>query len=541
MKSEIINPTPFEKGAWINPFKWISIFRITAVTVIVGIGIFFLHKQHISIAPLCTLIGITYLLTTGYWICFKKEKFIRFVLWSNVVLDVLIITGVVHYTGGIESELTFLYFFPIVAASIFFFLKGGMWIATFCIPIYGGILMLEFYKIINPIFPLFTKPDPNALYLKLYLQATFFYLVAATSGYIAERFKRRGEVLEQIRLDTNTILQGMNSGLIVVDTHYNVLYKNEIAEKILDCQVKDGLHEIVEKMPEFGQWITRLLNEKLQERFQKITIGAKIIGINISWLQDKRGVILVLQDLTEVEITERLAAIGKFSSDLAHEIRNPIAAIQGSCELIKEGINDEEKTRLFDVVLKEAQHLNNIVTNFLSFAKPTPLNPKSVEVGELINDAVKLAKGCKGHSERSEESNGVTVKITQKLPLWLKLDKEQMKIAFLNLIINALQAMDGEGKLQIEVTHPGNKYSLLKEERIATKSEAVITFKDTGPGIQDSNLPHIFTPFYTTKKGGTGLGLSIVSKIIEAHRGKIEVRSEVGEGTVFAIHLPYII
>lgn len=503
--------------------KWVSLFRITAITVILGIGIYFIRKSPypFSVIPLWFIIGITYLLTFIYWRFLRTGRRVNLILWTTVIIDAFIMSVVVYYTGGSESLFGFLFLFPIVEASIFFFLKGSAVTATVCLGIYGAILWLEFRNLIPSIF-LGSTINVWDLWTILYLRATFFYLVALTSGYLAERVRQKGEALEQVKLDTSTILHSIKSGLIVLDYDGAVLYKNKVAEKILSLPIKENINLL---SPPIREIIGKLYNEG----FQEIMLGPKIIRVHTYKLQDTkgedRGVVLVLDDITDSIITERLATIGKFSGDLAHEVRNPLTAIHGACELIKEGVKKHEMKKLVNNILVHTRRLNDIVTNFLSFARSMPLKLEEAEIGEIINEAIALSP------------NKIPLEVIQDTPLRLKIDKEQMRTAFLNLIINASEAMEGNGKLQITATR--DRYFIFDEKREVEAGEIVICFKDTGKGITDSEIPQIFTPFYTTKNKGVGLGLSIVSKIIETHKGRIEVKSRLGEGTVFAIHLPY--
>ena len=520
-----------------NPFKWVSLFRITAITVLLGIGIYSLPSSPI---PLWVIIAITYILTSLYYIAFKKEKLINFTLLTSIILDTFIITAVIHYTGGAQSEFSFLYFFPIVVGSIFFFLKGGVFIATLSLFTYSALLLLETRKIVPAIFPLPSELDPYTLYMRIYLQATFFYLVAVISGYLAERLRQKGEEVEQVKLDTSTILQSINSGILVVDPLGNLLYKNETAEQILETPIHKNIKELPDEFAE-------LLNLHSQKGFQEINIGSRVIEVSTSWLQntrgEQRGTVLIFQDITDAKITERLATIGSFSGDLAHEIRNPVTAIQGSSELIKEGVSKTQREKLMDNILSQSKRLNTIVTNFLSFTKPTPLNLQPVEINKVIKESIKLANTDK-----------IPVEFIQNSPLRLIIDSEQIKTAFLNIIINAFQSITSSSvrtqftvsekpskakKLIIKITPPFHKYSIFEEQKTTRPDEVVITFQDSGPGIPDSELQQIFTPFYTTKKNGEGLGLAIVSKIIESHKGRVQVKSKLGEGTCFAIYLPY--
>ncbi len=512
-----------------TPFKWVLLFRIITITVILGIGMYFLPKA--SSIFLWSIIFLTYILTFFYYIAFKKEKFSNFIIWTSIILDIFIITGIIRHTGGFQSEFSFLYFFPIIVGSIFFFLKGGVFIATFSLFMYAGLLLLEFHNIVPMVFSLLQELDSYTLYMRIYLQATFFYLVAVTSGYLAEQLRQKREEVRQVKFDTSTILQSINSGILVVDHLGNLLYKNKSADQILKTPIRKNIKELPDEF-------AKLLNDNFKKGFQEINIGSRVIGVNTSWLQstrgEQRGIVLIFQDLTDSKITERLATIGSFSGDLAHEIRNPVTAIKGSSELIKEGVSEGQKEKLIDNIITQSERLNTVVTHFLSFSKPIPLNLETIKIGKIINESIELAN-----------INKIPIEFIQDTPkdLQLIIDSEQIKTAFLNLIINALQSMNFNGdkpkKLDIRLILPSHKYSILEEQKVAYKDEIVITFQDSGLGISDHDIQQIFTPFYTTKRGGAGLGLSIVSKIIELHKGRIEVKSELEGGTCFAVHLPY--
>lgn len=530
------------KSTFSNQFKWVVLFRLVTVSVIGGIAIFF-HKKVLdfSVNPLWVIIGATYILTFVNWVSLRKEKVAPFILWGSVIMDVFIVTAMIHYSGGIESGFTFLYILPIVAASIFFSLKGGsvlaaLIVATLCVASYGTLLLLEFKKIILPVLFSVTTYDPDELYFSFYMQTVFFYLAATTSGYLGERFKQKSLALEQAKLDTDTILHSINSGLIAIDYEGNSLYKNNTLDKIIGTKIKKNIKEI----PELKEWADKFLSaerntSKKKEPipgFQEITMHSKTLGINIYPLQatsgERRGVLLAIQDLTEIRIMEEMATIGRFSANLAHEVRNPISAMLGPCEVLKENkIDDNDKNKLLNIIFEQSQRLNNIVTSFLAFAKPTKAKYKKTEIGKLVKSTINLI-------------GSESIKLEQKQEIWLDVDPEQMKIAFSNFILNALDAIKNKdnGELRVEILSPGDKYSIFGEGKSVSSKEVVINFIDNGIGIPDEILIRIFAPFYTTKPSGVGLGLSIVSRIIEEHRGKIEVKSRVGEGTVFTLHLP---
>jgi two-component system sensor histidine kinase PilS (NtrC family) len=522
-----------------GPFRWVSLFRVTSITVVLGLGIYFLRKNPLpfSVIPLWIVIATTYVLTFTYWIWLKSQKFTNIVLWASIVADVFLITSIVHYTGGIESRFVFLYLFPILEGSIFFLFRGGIVAATLCLLAYGSTLQFEFHKLIAPVFAA-SSPDLSTLYARLYLQATYVYLIALTSGYLAARIRQKGEALEQVKLDTSTILHSIESGLLVFDHRGNVLHKNKKAEEILASTVGNRIEDF---SSETKEWIEGLL----EEGFQETQLSSRIIGIHTSKLRDTRGedrgVVLVLDDLTDSKIKERLITIGEFSGDLAHEVRNPLAAIQGSCELIKEGVDREEEKSLVENILSHTVRLNDVVTSFLSFTKPIYPDLKPAEIGEVVDEAIRLAPG-QAEVSTEKRTHGLArmpIEVVRPEPLWVKLDREQMKTVFLNIIVNAYDAANSSTRLRIDITPPLHAYSFLGDKKTAADNEVVVSFTDTGKGIPDSDVPKLFTPFYTTKKGGVGLGLSIVSRIVEKHRGRIEAKSRTGEGTVLAVHLPY--
>lgn len=519
------------KTSFTNQFKWVVFFRLITVSVIGGLAIFFRKKAlDFSVGPLWIIIGLSYLLTFLHWIFLKKEKSAPFILWSSVIMDVFIVTAMIHYTGGIESGFTFLYSLPIIAASMFFFLKGGTVIATLCSAAYGGLLLMEFNRALNSVLLSSLTHDPDALYLDFYVKTIFFYLLAATSGYLGERFRQKSEALEQVKLDTDTILHSIYSGLIAIDYEGNLLYKNSKVDKIIGFTIKKNIKEITE----LKDWSHKILTGEISRGFQEITLNFKILGINIYPLQTtggrKRGILLIIQDITETKLTEELATIGRFSANLAHEVRNPISAILGPCELLKEDkLNEQEKQKLVTIISEQSQRLNDIVTNFLAFAKPINVTYKLSEIGSLIKETIRLI----GFS---------SIELKQKKEIWVTIDPEQMKIVFSNLILNAIDAINSNDKptqkIEIEVLSSGDAYSLFGEQKVVSKEEVVINFRDNGIGLPEDQLKRIFTPFYTTKPAGVGLGLSIVSRIIENHKGKIELKSKLNEGTVFSVTLP---
>jgi len=216
---------------------------------------------------------------------------------------------------------------------------------------------------------------------------------------------------------------------------------------------------------------------------------------------------------------EKWAAIGELSANIAHEIRNPLASLQGSVEMLKEGkIPERHRTNLMEIAISEMQRLNNIVTDFLTYSRPRPLEIQEVDIQGLLKDTLLLLENS------VQNRQNLTVRQAFDGIMLVRADPESIRQVFWNLGINAVEAMDQGGTLTVSMQDFPNRVS--------------IVFSDTGPGISREDLSRIFYPFYTTKERGTGLGLSIAYRIVEEHKGRLTAESTPGIGTTFEIILP---
>ena len=393
-------------------------------------------------------------------------------------------------------------------------------------------------------------PEGDSWIVKLYLDVSIFFLVGSVSGYLAQRMKSRSKQLAtaeseliQLKIDTDSILENMSSGVLVVDAKGKILTLNPAAGDILGFTRDELLFKRLDEsiagiMPELAAELEYALSSEENKQRHEIVIknnqGEKIpLGFSISLLRDdgrKRGVIAVFQDLTEVrEMQERvrkadrLAAIGELSAGIAHEIRNPLASISGSIEMLQNELKlDKEHKRLMQLIMRESDRLNCIITDFLEFARMRPPTKRKTDIGKCIEDVLALignsaSFGCGIDVELDQRAVGGQVRI----------DEEQIRQVFLNLCINACEAMGGHGKLRIET-------------RITDDDQLSVAFQDEGSGIEAGDLDHLFAPFFTTKDGGTGLGLAIANKIIEAHGGRIIYRNLQQGGAEFRVMLPAI-
>lgn len=253
--------------------------------------------------------------------------------------------------------------------------------------------------------------------------------------------------------------------------------------------------------------------ERLQQRRYQKT--AERLEESYGKLRAQADMILEIEE--QLRRADRLSALGELSAGMAHEIRNPLGSIRGTAEILQDGIDPSDRRYEFTrILIREVDRLNRVVQDFLNFARPAPVQRDRFDVREAVREVLELTRrqfAKEGVRSRLEGEEAVVAG-----------DREQLKQAFLNLALNALQAMPGGGLLTVTVT-PG-------------PDGVRIVFADTGVGIAPGNLDRIFNPFFTTRQEGTGLGLAITHRIVQGHGGRIEAASEVGKGTTFTVILP---
>lgn len=242
----------------------------------------------------------------------------------------------------------------------------------------------------------------------------------------------------------------------------------------------------------------------------------------------------------EVEIKrgEQLAAVGRLSAAIAHEIRNPLASISGSIQLLRSELTlDASNQRLMDIVAREIERLNAIITDFLAYARPRPLQYADVDIHKLISGTLDLL------SNGLPEGSTVTIRSEFSLAIPpITIDPQGLRQVIWNLCLNAVEAMQHQGILTVRTSiQPlsSPSYRPSREPMNATQ-ELVIDVVDSGPGMAPEVKEKIFEPFYSTKDSGTGLGLATVDRIIYKHQGKIVVDSQLGQGTTMRVHLPFL-
>jgi two-component system, NtrC family, sensor histidine kinase PilS len=520
--------------------------------------------------PLTYVILTTYALTILYAVGLRWQPNLeRAYLWQ-VWVDLLIETAIVQSTGGLDSGFVFLYILSIIAAGIALPGRSIFGVAAGASILYSLLAFLDFDAISHPLpspFTLRAENTPSGSYI-LYatlLRVTAFWVVAWLSRHLAESLRQTGHVLQEqtahltgLRAFHENVVNSMSSGLLITNMGGRVVSLNHTAERILlltpgarhgwfvqDVLSCIDLDDIVEKAETLDQGLNRV--EGVFERPD----GKKIIlGISYSALRDDQGtvhgLIFNFQDITtiramEVEIKrgEQLAAVGRLSAAIAHEIRNPLASISGSIQLLRaELVLDEPNQRLMDIVAREIERLNTIITDFLAYARPRPLQYTDVDIHKLISGTLDLL--CNGLPEGS----AVTMRTEFMSPVaTMAVDPQGVRQVIWNLCLNSLEAMCHHGTLTIRTELQAFLETSYRShiEPLTVTQELLIEVTDTGPGIPLEVKERIFEPFYSTKNGGSGLGLATVDRIIYNHKGRVEVDSQLGYGTTIRIHLPLLV
>lgn len=526
------------------------LLRMMVLALVVGTGIMIMQfgGDEPSVRPMYALLVLSYVVGGVYYGAIRFGVSAAIALWALMVADIMVETALVHFSGGVASQFSLIFCLSIIAAAFLLRVHGGLGIALLASIVYVCYGLLENHGILTPPMSDISRgDDASSNFLETYMHVCVFFLVGAVGGYLAERMNRKGRQLDtakaelkRLRIDTDNILRNMSSGVLVIDSDGIMLTINPTAEEILGIDGSTAeerpIGEVFAAMPALAVELRgALTSEKNKSRHEinvKRSDGRDLpLGISISLLKDdkgkRRGIITVFQDLTEVRDmqervrkADRLAAIGELSAGIAHEIRNPLASISGSIEMLSNELRlNGENRRLMELIMKESDRLDRIITDFLEFARLRPPSKEDVDVASLIEEVVFLLKN------NTAVKSKIVTEIGHDDGCVVRVDEEQMKQVFINLAINACEAMPRGGTLSIV-------------SRTLEAESLSIAFRDEGEGISHDVRNRLFEPFFTTKEGGTGLGLAIANKIVEAHGGSIDVRSYAGGGAEVSVVFP---
>jgi two-component system sensor histidine kinase PilS (NtrC family) len=459
----------------------------------------------------------------------------------------------IYSTGGTGSLFIFLYLFVVIEGSLLLGLYGTVLIAFVCGLLYWLELHLEYH------WALFPRTSPIAASVVTspanYPTANLIFILAAMgsaawlTGSLKQRFSKTHLLLQEetdkVRdlLHLNeSIVRCIRSGLITLDRERRIMSVNEAASSITDQDGKALLGRKVEaflgKIPLEELDIEDAASTspfRWEQSYGRQDGKGLMLGCSGAVLRDHKGDpfghLIVFQDLTyykqmedALRRKEKLAAIGEMAAGLAHEIRNPLASLYGSIQLLQAEVSLEgTQERLMDIVLKESERLDALITDFLLFAFPQVGERESILLRDLVEETLELFRKGPHFQE------GLNVDVRMDPTVRIDGNRRQLQQILWNLLLNAAQSMSEGGEIRVEGEQTRNRAG------VPSVSWRV---QDTGRGIAVENLTRIFDPFYTSRQGGTGLGLAIVHRIVENHGGRIHVLSDLGKGTVFEIELP---
>jgi two-component system sensor histidine kinase PilS (NtrC family) len=443
---------------------------------------------------------------------------------------------VVHYTGGWDSSLNFLYPLVIIVACI---LLPKMWAyltSALAFILYGCVLDLNFYGVV-PSFAT-THPGINVLeaiiFVNLFAYLAVAYLACLLSAKLRQvdvQLKDASGALESLQALHENIVQSISSGLITTDIEGRITVVNTAAKRLLSCGdelIGKSVNELfMDSLPLVGSErahgeVRYQPGDGFRQTFRVIVSALTMPG------REASGSVYTFDDLTEirrlereVRIQDRLAAVGRLAAAIAHEIRNPLTSIAGSVSMLSGAAEmTGEQRQLLQIVTRESERLNNIITDFLAYSRGKQYRFDKVDLVPLLEDTLTLLE-----NRMLSENTGIRIERRFKFQEALTLaDGDKIKQVFWNFCQNAVRAMkDGGGTLAVSVDSVGDDWQ--------------INFSDTGVGMTRQQSEKIFEPFQSGFDGGTGLGLAIVYQIVQAHEGKVWARSRLGEGTTLVLRL----
>ncbi|PKN04921.1 MAG: hypothetical protein CVU74_04435 [Deltaproteobacteria bacterium HGW-Deltaproteobacteria-9] len=538
--------------------RHLMLSRVAIVTVLLGIATFVEIKgeeflPEISLFSFYIVVIAAYILSIVYSLILNLSPNLKITLYAQALCDVLLITALVYATGGIQSIYAVFYTIVIIYSVIFLGRRGGLIIASVSGIVYGGLLDLEYYKIMIPSYATIQNVSFSAgyVFLRIIIYIFSFYLVAILASFVVEQERKTRTLLEEKvtafdQLDQlhRSIIESIDTGIVTINLLGQIISFNRAATEITGYSLMDveGLN-IVDIFPEYVQLhdkLNRTYDPDSQKNRVEMTLINKsdksiILGCSISVLKDSSGKrignILVFQDLTEIKKMERhlemnrcLAFVGEMAAGLAHEMRNPLASISGSIQMLHKGLHlSLSDERLMQIIMRGKDQLESFMKDFLLLSRPTPGMHETFQVDEIIDDVLDAVRYVPDWRDQIE-----IVKFpTNRLEIFAS--KAEIRQLIWNLVMNAIQAMPDGGRVRVAA-----RQATLK------KSIPVLEFEitDNGPGIAATDLGKIFEPFFTTKEKGTGLGLAIVNRIVDGYQGTILVDSVPGRGTTFIVRLP---
>jgi two-component system sensor histidine kinase PilS (NtrC family) len=480
--------------------------------------------------PVYSMLAASFFLNCVYLFYFER---VLSRIWQGTALlfaaDTLLVTGLIQYTGVDKSIFLFVYLVNISLAGFAFQRRGAILIAALTSILFSLLLIAD---------PLQPGRD---IYFVLTLNNVAFFAVAVLSGYLSEKMNFMGSEISareaEIRSLKNLndlIVENISTGLISCDINRKIIHVNAAAREIIERK-NDLRGSLVQALfpavtPHLDQ--TEIsTTERFELDYRTPRGEVLILGMSVSILHstggEPAGLVLIFQDLTRIKRlekamrrSEKLAAVGQLAAGIAHEIRNPLASISGSIQMLSTSVSSlsTDEARLMNIVVREIDRLNRLISEFLDFVRPDLKVDDPVDLNSMLKEVLDMAK------VNDRIRRDVVQHFASHTNRRILGHVDKLKQCFLNIVLNAYQAMEKVEKAEIYI-------DILEKH----PSSVVVQIRDTGLGMPEEVSNRLFEPFFTTKANGTGLGLAMVHKIIENHGGQIHVESRADQGTQFSI------
>lgn len=499
----------------------LAVARFTASTLPLGL--------FVSTILLWYTISVFYVLLLSFWEEYRIQSLLQ------VLTDLLLVTLAVYITGGVDSSLNFLYPLVIIVACILLPRAWAYLTAALAFLLYGTVLELSYFGTV-PSFST-THLGWGALQAIILVNLFAYLAVASLAGLLVAKLRQAdvklkdtSGALENLQALHQNIIQAISGGLITTGLDGRITLVNTAAQKLLERTENELLDQQVDQLfldplPQVGAERTHSEVRLVARNSYRKTFRVMVSALTVA--ERTLGYVYTLDDLTEirrlereVRMQDRLAAVGRLAAAIAHEIRNPLTSIAGSVSMLSDvpDLSDEHR-QLLQIVTRESDRLNSIITDFLAYSRGKQYQFAKVNLLPLLEDTLTLLE-----HRLVAQNTGIQIERRYSVREALTLaDGDKIKQVFWNFCENAVRAMGHGGTLSISLEAVGDDWQ--------------INFADTGPGMSPQLIEKIFEPFQSNFEGGTGLGLAIVYQIVQAHEGKVWARSKPGQGSVFVLRL----
>jgi two-component system sensor histidine kinase PilS (NtrC family) len=530
--------------------------RVVVGTVLLGSAILVQLSRPGSflLDPFFFLIGLTYALSVLYLGSLRYVDRYPWLADAQLGADAILVSAFIEVTGGITSYFSSLYLLPIMAASTVRFRRGALQVATLSAILYLALVTAQYLEP-TALFPASWQalghlelPSQRFAQYTVAINLFGFFAVALLSGSLAENLRSAGARLERastqiadLRAFNQYVIDSMLSGLVTADMNGRILTFNRAASAITGLPSGEAIGRDITELLQLPahfkgrlQALGKTRSQRADHQYRSPDGRLLDIGLTVTTLSlpdGRSGYLFTFQDVTEVRrfergarMQQRLAAVGEMAAGIAHEIRNPLASMSGSIQVLRQELSlTDEQAQLMDIVLRESERLNDTIKSFLAYARPQRVTLTRLDIRRVVQDTATLLR----NSSDVREEHMVAVDLPSD-PVWFDADENQLRQILWNLATNGLRAMPSGGRLVMST----------KVEQQGDVDELTITIADEGCGIPASELDQLFQPFRSSFDKGTGLGLAIVHRIVTDYNGSIQVSSTVGNGTTVRVRLP---